>query len=57
MLTFYQFVLTSWYFHDKNDQLIHAVDANGSTAFTLACEFADFETVKFLRLGWNSNKS
>jgi len=36
------------YLNDQNSQLIHAEDDGGETAFTIACEHANLETVKLL---------
>ena len=36
------------FFHSKNNQLIYAEDDKGDTAVTLACKWADLETVKML---------
>ena len=36
------------FLHSQNDQLIKTPDLDGNTAFTLACEYADLRTVKFL---------
>ena len=46
------------YLHSKNPQLIHSKDAYGDTAVTLACKWADLETVKLLEeLGADFNQT
>ena len=46
------------YLHSRNNLLIHCKDDDGHTAVTLACRYADLETVKLLEeLGADINQT